>query len=200
PLHFEAQAGGEIFLIADHDIDILRDVAVDLLRPFLAALALPQAGAVVEVIGHDGAVLARCFHRPDHCFGGVGGQRREDAAGMEPAHAFLAEQLFPVHFAGPDLRGGAVAAVRAAQRGADAEALFGEVEADTGVAAQAVEIAPDDVRGINAALADEILHQPAEIVPGQCGDDAGALAPAFAHGAGDIVFAAAFPHLELAGG
>src|SRR6185312_11423126 len=184
PLHFEAQAGGEIFLIADHDIDILRDVAVDLLRPFLAALALPQAGAVVEVIGNHGAVLARCFHRLDHRFGGVRGERREDAAGVEPAHAFLAEQLFPVHFAGPDLRGGAVAAIRAAQCSANAKALFGEVEADAGVAAQAVKVAPDDMRGVDAALADEILHQPAQIVPGQGGDDAGALAPAFAHGAG----------------
>src|SRR5471030_649880 len=101
---------------------------------------------------------------------------------------------------GPDLRGGAVAAVRAAQCGADAEALFGEVEADARVAAQAVEIAPDDVRCVDAALADEILHQPAQIVFRQGGDDAGALAPALAHGAGDIVFAAAFPHLELAGG
>src|SRR6185437_16628750 len=186
PLDLEAQAGGEIFLIADHHIDILRDVTVDLLRPLLAALALPQAGAVVEVIGVDCAVFARRFDRLDHRFGGIGGQRRENAAGMEPAHAFLAEQLFPVHFARPDLRGGAVAAVRAAQGGADAETLFGEVQADAGVAAQAVEIAPDDVRGINAALADEILHQPAKIVPGQGGDDAGALAPAFAHGAGDI--------------
>src|SRR5256885_15117840 len=93
-----------------------------------------------------------------------------------------------------------MAAVRTTQGGADAEALFGEVEADPGIAAQTVEIAPDDVRGIDAALADEILHKPAQIVPRQGGDHAGALAPAFAHGAGDIVFAAAFPHLELAGG
>src|SRR6185295_5624779 len=111
-----------------------------------------------------------------------------------------AEQLFPIHFTRLDLRSGTMAAVRAAQGGADAEALFGEVEADAGVAAQAVEIAPDDMRGIDAALADEILHQPAQIVLRQSGDDTGTLAPAFAHSAGDIVFAAAFPHLELAGG
>src|SRR4029079_8807805 len=140
----EAQAGGEVFLIADHDIDILRDVAVDLLRPLLAALALPQAGAVVEVIGIHGAILARRFHRLDHRFGGIGGERREDAAGMEPAHAFFAEQLFPVHFTEPQLRCDSVAAVRAAQSGANAETFFREIEADARVAAQTIEIAPDD--------------------------------------------------------
>ena len=37
-----------------------------------------------------------------------------------------------------------MAAIGAAERGADAEALLGEVEADARVAAEAVELAPDD--------------------------------------------------------
>ena len=84
-------------------------------------------------------MLVRRLHRLDHRFGGVGRQRGENAAGVEPAHAFLAEQLFPIDFAGLDLRGGGIAAVRAAQRGADAETPLGEIQADAGVAADAVE-------------------------------------------------------------
>ena len=63
-----------------------------------------------------------------------------------------------------------MAAIRAAERGADAEALLGEVEADARVAAEAVELAPDDLRGVDAALHHEVFDQPAEIVDGQGGD------------------------------
>ena len=37
-LDLEAEAGGEILLIADHDVDMLGDVAVDLARALLPAL------------------------------------------------------------------------------------------------------------------------------------------------------------------
>ena len=89
-----------------------------------------------------------------------------------------------------------MAAVRAAERRAHAEALLGEIEADAGVAADAVKFAPDHVRRINPALHHQIFDQPAEVVDRQRGDHGRTLAPALAHRARDIVFAAAFPHLE----
>src|SRR6185369_5754870 len=186
----------EVFLIADHDVDELRDVAVDALRAFLAPLTLPERRTEVEVVRHHGAVLLRDFHRLQHRFGGVRRERGEDAAGVEPADAFLAEQLLPVHLTRLDLRRGGVAAVGAAEGGADAEALLGEVEPDARVASEAVEVAPDDVRHVDAALHDEILDQPAEVVLRERGDDGGALLPALPHGAGDVVLATALPHLE----
>src|SRR6185295_5600941 len=143
---FEPEAGGEVLLVADHHVDVLGDVAVDLLRALLAALALPEGSAVIEVVGDDGAVLARHLDGLDDGFGGIGRERREDAAGVEPAHAFFAKQLLPVHLAGPDLRRGRMTPIAAAERRADAEALLGEVEADARIAAQAVELAPDDLR------------------------------------------------------
>ena len=51
---------------------------------------------------------------------------------------------------------------------------------------------------VDAALPHQVLDQPAEIVDRQRGDHGRALAPALAHRAGDIVFAAALPHLERA--
>jgi hypothetical protein len=89
-----------------------------------------------------------------------------------------------------------MAAVGAAECGTDAEPLLGEVEPHAGVAADAVEVAPDHVRHVDAALHDEVFHQPAEIVLRQRGDDRGALLPALPHRAGDVVLAAPFPHLE----
>src|SRR3954471_3248886 len=91
-----------------------------------------------------------------------------------------------------------MATIAAAERRADAETLLREVEADARVAAQPVELAPDDLRRVDATLHHEIFDQPAEIVDGQRRHGGGALAPAFAHGARDVVFAAAFPHLEAA--
>src|SRR6185312_6524619 len=49
-------------------------------------------------------------------------------------------------------------------------------------AAQAVELAPDDLRGVDSALHHQVFDQPAEVVDGQRGHGRGAFAPAFAHG------------------
>jgi len=40
-LNVESKAGGEIFLVPEHDVDIGSNAAVDLLRSSLTALALP---------------------------------------------------------------------------------------------------------------------------------------------------------------
>ena len=199
PFDFKAQAGGVVFFVTDHHVDVFGDLAVDPLRRVLAALARPQRGAIVEVIGDDGAVFLGDLHRFDDGFGGVGSECGKDAAGVEPAHAFFAEDFFPVDFTGANLRGGGIGTVGAAKRRTDAEAFFGEVEADAGVLAHAVKITPDAVAHIDAALHDQVFDQPAEVILRQGGGDHGAFAPAFAHGAGDVVFAAAFPDLEAAG-
>ena len=127
--------------VKSSSLPIITSTYLAMLRLIFCAPSLPpwlfqSDGAVVEVVGDDRAVLARDLDGLDHRFGGVGRERGEDAAGVEPAHAFLAEQLLPVHLARLDLRGRGVAAVRAAQRGADAEALLGEVQADARVAAR----------------------------------------------------------------
>ena len=56
-------------------------------------------------------------------------ERGEDPAGVEPAHAQLAEELLPVDVARPELRRRGVPAVGDAERAAYAEAAFGEVQA-----------------------------------------------------------------------
>src|SRR6185369_1824683 len=71
-------------------------------------------------------------------------------------------------------------------------------ETDARVAAEAVELAPDDLRSVDAALHHEVFDQPAEIVDRQRGHGRGAFSPAFAHGGRDVVLAAAFPYLEAA--
>src|SRR3954465_15884309 len=91
-----------------------------------------------------------------------------------------------------------MSAIRTAERGTDTETLFGEIQTDTRVLAQPIEVTPDHVRHVHTALHDQILDQPAEIVLRQRSRDHRALAPALTHRTRDVVFAAAFPDLEAA--
>ena len=72
--------------------------------------------------------LAACTASIDELGRGVA-QRGEDAAGVQPARAELAEDVVPVEIARLELAGGGVAAVRNADRAAHAEAALGEVQA-----------------------------------------------------------------------
>ena len=73
-------------------------------------------------------LLGRLDRLDDELRRGVA-QRGEDAAGVEPAHAELAEDVVPVEIAGLELAGGGVAAVGNAHRAAHAEAALGEIQA-----------------------------------------------------------------------
>src|SRR5262249_3473650 len=91
-----------------------------------------------------------------------------------------------------------MSAIRASTRGPQPESSFREVEPDPRVASDAVEVAPDNMGSIHATLHDEIFDEPAQVVPRQSRHHCGALAPALAHGTGDVVLATALPHLKVA--
>ena len=144
-----------------------------------------------------------------YCFGLVDGlddelrrgvaEGGEDAAGVQPPDADLAEDVVPVEIAGFELAGGGVAAVGNADGAAHAEAPLGEIQAVAHRAADAVERRPFDEFGVHAALENKILEQAADVVVREGGGDRGLAAEAAAQAAGDIVFAAAFPRFEFAG-
>ena len=93
-----------------------------------------------------------------------------------------------------------MAAVAAAGGGAHAEAALGEVEAVADGAAHAVVGDPAKQGSIDAALEDEVFNEAAHGVVGECCGDGGAQAEAATKAAGDVVFAAALPDLEMARG
>src|SRR5215468_5497175 len=74
-----------------------------------------------------------------------------------------------------------MSAIRASTRGPQPESSFGEVEADSRIASDAVEVAPDNMGSIHATLHDEIFDEPAQVVPRQTRHHCGALAKALAH-------------------
>ncbi len=104
-----------------------------------AAARLPERGAIVAVVADERAVATGGGDGLANDFGGVFRERGHDAAGVEDADAFGAEDGVPVDGAGLELGDGGVATVHHAEAGADAEAALEEVDAVAGVAAYAVE-------------------------------------------------------------
>ncbi len=101
--HFETEAGGEVLFISEHHVDERREFAIDFTRARLAANRLPETVAIIQIERNDRAVsLGRL-----HCFFGdcrcCFRERAKDAAGVKPARAFLAENLFPVDVTGTKL-------------------------------------------------------------------------------------------------
>src|SRR5258706_11367791 len=127
------------------------------------------------------------------------GQRGEDAAGVKPANAD-AEETFPINLSRFHLRDRGVTAIRTSERGAYAEAAFGEIEAVTRATADAVVSNPADAREVDSALQHEIFDQPADGIVDQRRDNGRAQAEAAAKTTGHVVLAAALPHLKRAGG
>ena len=99
--------------------------------------------------------------------GVVSDKRAEDAAGVKPARALAAEDVVPIDLAGLQLRNRGMAAIRAAERGAHAEAALGEVQAVAHRAAHAVVRHPAHQRLIDAALVDQVLHQTPHRIVGE---------------------------------
>ena len=129
------------------------------------------------------------------------GQRGEDAAGVEPAHARASPNRCS-QSTSPGRAGDAAVWPRSETptRAAHAEAALGEVEPVADGAADAVVGHPAHQRGVDAALEHEVLDQPADLVVGERGHDRGPQAEAAAQPAGDVVLAAALPGPEGAGG
>src|SRR5207248_9110596 len=145
----------------------------------------------------DGAVPVGGLDRLNRDFGGGGGKRGEDAAGVEPADAELSENVIPVEVTGLQLRGRGVAAIGAAHGAADAEAPFGEVEPVADGAADAIVLAPFDEVGGDAALHDEILDQVSDLVVDEGGADGGLVAETFPQPPRRVIFTAALPDGEM---
>ena len=108
--------------------------------------------------------------------------------------------MLPVDVARPQLRGGRVAAIGHAEGAAHAEAALGEVEPVAHRPADAVGRNPADEARVDPSLEHEVLEQPADLVVGERGHDAGAEAEAPPEPPRDVVLATALPRLEPAGG
>src|SRR5258708_13256514 len=98
------------------------------------------------------------LHGFDGDVGRGGGKRAEDAAGVKPAGALLAEDLVPIDVAFFQVGDGGVAAIVGAEGGAHAETALGEIESVARAAADAIVLDPAAEGLADAALGAELLH------------------------------------------
>ena len=193
----EAEAGSEVFFIAYHHVDVLRNFTIDLATALQASELLPQRGAVVEVVRSNRAMLFGALERLDDDVGCCRRESRKNAPRVEPACAMLAENVFPVDVASLELARRRVATVNTANCAAHTEAALGEVEAVTNRASKAVVRVPLDVIGIDAALHNKVFKQVANFVVHEGRDHRTAQSKALAHATRHVVLAAALPDVEV---
>src|SRR5208283_2775278 len=145
------------------------------------------------------AVLFGLFDRfEDQLWRGVT-QRGEDAAGVQPPDADLAENMVPIEITGLELAGRRVAAVGNTHCTPDTKTTLGKIQTVAGDPTNPIERQPLDEFSADSALQYKILDQPADLVVGECRAHGGFQAEAPAQAAGDVVFAASLPNLEFAG-
>ena len=87
-------------------------------------------------------------------------------------------------------------AVRAAEAARTPKSALGKVHPVADGASDAVIFDPFNVRLIDAALIDQVLHKPSDWIVGKRGHDRGVEAKASFQPARDVILSAAFPHFE----
>src|SRR5690349_3142782 len=194
---FEPERRSEILLVADHHIDKRRKLAIHGNGPRLSTDRFPQRLAIIEIVRDDRAVLARGLHRFTRH-----GRRRfregtENTAGMKPARAFRAEDLFPIDIAGFQLRDGRVTTIGTTGSRAHAKAALGEVETVTNGASYAIKLHPLQVWLVHAALINQILDQPAHRVVSERRDDRSIHTETSLQPTRDVVLTPTFPNLKV---
>ena len=185
-----------VLLVADETIDVGDDLAHHLDCALLAAHRLPELGTVVEIERHDSAGLPARLHALDDELARRLGECREDAAGVEPAHAPREDRL-PVEVAGLEEPAGLVGAVVEDDRRTDAVTAIAVDGGDVGPAnAVVLELL---VEGSDAHLADPGLYKFAERVVHHRRADAGLEAKAVGEVGGHVVLAAGDVDVQRAG-
>ena len=196
----EAEAGSEIFLIADHDVDIFCHFLIDFLSLLQTADRAPHGRTIVQVVGDDCAVLLCSLAGSNDGLAGLLGESSVDAAGVQPSDTEFTEDIVKIEISRGCLGDRSVRAVRAADCAADTEAPLCEVDAVAADTADSVGLLPVNERGVNAALLDEVLHQHTDFVVGKSSDHSCVHSEALVQTADNVVLAAAFPCAEASRG
>jgi len=166
--------------------------------PLASTASLPQGRTIVAVEADDRVVALGGFHGFANKGRGILAERGHHTAGMKPAHAFVAEDLVPIHVTGLHLRDRRVAAIHHAHATTHAETALQEINAVPGRAAYAVKLLPLHMRLVDTALEHEIFDQTADGIVHKRRYDAGSQAEATPQPARDVVLAATLPDAEVA--
>src|SRR5580698_9640156 len=157
--HLKTQRSRKIFFIAKHDVDQWGQLPIHVLCALLAANRLPKRFTVIQIVGDNGSVLPRRFHRFESNFRRALRQSAEDPSSMKPAYPTVAKDFFPVDVSRFQLRDRRVPTVRASQCRSHAKSSYGKVQTVSCGAPDTVEIDPANQRLIDTSLINKVLQQ-----------------------------------------
>ncbi len=183
----DAEAFLKILFISDQRIKMAGDPLDHLLAVRRAADGRPEFRAIVEVERGDGAGGLGGLHSLDDQRSGGLGERREDAAGMKPAHAAV-ENPRPVEVAGLEQGTGFIRAVVEDDRRPHSVAAIAVDGGDIGPA-HAVVLEPFVERS-HAGFAHAGLHELSDGIVDHSRRDARLHSEAVREVGGHVVFAA----------
>src|ERR1041384_8264386 len=109
---------------------------------------------------------------------------------MKPAGAFFTENLLPINIAGFQLRHGGVSTIRTTDSAAHAKSALSEIQSIPHGSSDAVVRDPANMRLIDAALVNQILHQSAHRIIRERSHHRGIHPKTSLQAARDVVFAA----------
>src|SRR5712691_5202338 len=194
--HLVTERRREVFLVAKHDINLRCDSPVDFLGLSLAAKGLPQRGAVIQVIGNDGAVPPGSLHSFQSDFRGRRRQSAENAPRMEPARAMLSKNLIPINVTRLKLRNRSIPAIVTPQCRTHAETALRKIQTVARHPAHSIMFDPAHQRLVHAALVYEVLQKTPNGIIGECRSDRRVQAETALQSARDVVFPAPLAHVE----
>src|SRR5271170_921630 len=94
-LDLQTEAGGEILLVANHDVYVPGDLPIDLLRPPGSANGFPKRWAVVQIIRDDRSIFPGFANRFDDQLRRGVRKRRKNPSRVQPPSAEFPKNVVP---------------------------------------------------------------------------------------------------------
>src|SRR5690606_21476672 len=178
----------------ENNISLGKQVAVDLIRGCTAAAAAPKRFPKIEIIRDDSSARSRRTHcRESHRLA-ILRQRREDATRVKPSRSLPFKERSEIEVIGHELGYGGVRSIRATRRRPRPETAFDKVQPIPHISGNAVNLAPNNIRRINAALTDKVFNKAADAIVSKCRNDGRSGSETMCKSSGNIILAAAFPN------
>ncbi len=195
--NFNPERRGKIFLIANHHIDVLSNLAIHLLRPRLPTNRLPQTRAIIQIVARHRPILLRGLQRLNCNLGRRLRKRGKNSARMKPPHAFLPKNLIPINLAWLHLTNRRQPTVRTTPRPAAPKSTLHKIEPIADRPPNPIKRHPLHMAHIHPALQHEIFHEPSNRIIRKRRHRRRPQPKTTPQPTHHIIFAAAFPHTKF---
>ena len=156
-LDLKSKAGREIFFVTDHNVDILGDFTIHLLRLSLPSDRPPKARPVVEVIRNNGSVFFGDLTSLDRKRSVTLRESGENPTRVEPSNTEGSKNMLEIKIINRELGSRSMATVRGYFSSTNSKTTLSEIEPVAGGNTKSIKVSPLNKLGVDSALEDQIL-------------------------------------------